>query len=180
MGNSKIGRNTVWWKKIKASMHLHSSKVINTWVEHFYASQQYLVSNARKGSSSLVGLERVSFHGAAMSLPLTMCPARAGNEFSHWTNGWQRHKPWLSGETEHIPVGKVASYSSSFVRRVKVFKSIWIARLYREKNIVLSNLWSSKGTFESRKGKPHKMGKEAFPVASYHGYPYNSWRGYSP
>lgn len=84
-------------KKIKASMHLSGSKVINTWVEHFCASQYYLVSNARKGSSSLAGLERVSFRGAAMPLPLTMCPARAGNEFSHWTNGWQRHNPWFAG-----------------------------------------------------------------------------------
>lgn len=67
-----------------------------------------------------------------MPLPLAMCPARAGNEFSYWTNGWQRDKPWLSGVGVGVggrvgiahPSGKtVASYSAaSFVRRLKILK----------------------------------------------------------
>lgn len=68
------------------------------------------------------------FSWAAMLLPLAMCPARAGNEFSYWTNGGKgtSHGFWGVGGMEGIahPGGKmVASYSAaSFVRRLKVLK----------------------------------------------------------
>lgn len=101
------------------------------------------------------------FSWAAMPLPLAMCPSRAGNEFSYWTNGWQRDKPWLlggGGRRDGIahPSGKtVASYSAaSFVRRLKILK---VFRGHSIKKPLLFHTLGVPKTRESRKGKPQNM-----------------------
>lgn len=116
-------------EKIKASMHLSNSKVINMRVEHFHAaSSVWLAMHGKEVPRLFSWTGKSLFSWAAMLLPLAMCPARAGNEFSYWTNGWQRDKPRFLGivgrEGIAHPGGKmVASYSAaSFVRRLKVLK----------------------------------------------------------